>query len=461
MKYFYSLILIVFSIFLLSLSSEASTYKLTGFDTIRNISISEDERNAGIINFEEFLKLYYFNYLNDKTQKEKNTSMALLNSDLLKLKYSDNYSSERKPPVILHWAASDNALGVVKTLFKKVASIDEGIVGVDYIVTEPLYHPDYPYVRQRSYTIKFSKTDVATTWFRVPEKFKKTLGKYDRKYNTAINIEIVGWRFLEDPSGKKNNSGEKGKFGIRENFSGDFEDFENKYSTYPAVLKLVNYLAEKHKFSSLIDNYLPQNEINQKIRKEKGIIYLDGPLSQYIKGHGLIALEHDFLFGGRYRELRHDFVPEELLILYMDLKKFRTHLKNEFFVQKIEEQINNPENITSIELIGLKDKIKMVSNPQKREFLLFGLFFSGLKINSINELNKARLYLEYLEPKYREKLTGRLLEKLFVEVESFDENDYDYLKSLIGTINDLMLRKKLNQYLEEKFPNHSKKVHTS
>jgi len=451
-----------FSLSAFSIQTEvkAASYKLTSFNTIRDISVSPEEKEAGIINFNEFLKIYFYNYLANKSPDEQNKALVRLNADINHLKYSQQISSpERQPPVILHWTDANNAMGVVKTLFAEQRSMEEGIIGVDYVITEPLYHPDYPDRPAKSYTIKFSRSDVATTWFHVPDKFKGTMGEYDRKYNKAINIEIVGWRFLPNDKGKRNDFGKKGKLGIRESFNGnsnDFDEMESKYVTYPTVLKLVNYLAEKHDFAKVIDNFSPDAEIDQNLKEKKGIIYLNGPLSKFIKGHGLIALEHTLMFGGDYVQLRHDFTPEELLVFYSDIKAYRDFQANDRIAKNIEERLNMSVPLNSMEIEDIKEQIKTVKSPKKREFLLYGLYLANLKIDTIAKLNDARKNIEYLDKKDVEKLTSTLLNKFLNDSKSVEANDYGYLKSVIGTVRDSIIRDRLYQILSDRYTFHNK-----
>ena len=58
----------------------------------------------------------------------------------------------------------------------------ERIIGVDYVLTEPLLHPDFPNDPPKSYVVNFSRSEVATTWFHVPDKYKEKMGSHDRKY---------------------------------------------------------------------------------------------------------------------------------------------------------------------------------------------------------------------------------------------------------------------------------------
>jgi hypothetical protein len=431
--------------------SEAANYKLASFNTIRDISISDPEKEAGIINFNEFQRIYAYNYLSNKSPEEKNKSLYKLNSDISHLKYSQQVSNpDRQPPVILHWTAASNAMGVIKTLFQERPSMDEGIIGVDYVVSEPLYHPDYPDRPARSYAIKFSRSDVATTWFHVPDKYKGTMGEYDRKYNKAINIEIVGWRFLPNEKGKKNDFGKSGKLGIRETFQGDFEDMDAKYVTYPTVLRLVNYLAEMHNFADLIDNFTPEEEIDQNLKEKKGIIYLNGPLSKYLKGHGLVALEHTLLFNSDYRSMRSDFTPEELLVFYSDIKEYRAFAGNDMIAKNIEERLNIPVPLNSVERADLKEQIKLVKSSKKRDYLSYGIYLDELKIDSVAKLNEARKDIEFLDKKDKEKLTSKLLNKYLNESESVEYGDYGYLRSVIGTVRDSIIRERLFQILTDR-----------
>ncbi len=435
----------------------SAKYKLTNFSTIRNISISEEEKDSGIINFNEFLRIYYYNYLSKKSEDEKNKNIVRLNYEISHLKYSDKVSNaDREPPVILHWTDANNALSVIKTLFKERPGMSEGIIGVDYVVTEPLLHPDYPDRPAKSYAVKFSKSEVATTWFHVPDKIKNKMPEQDRKYNKAINIEIVGWRFLQSKSGRKNDFGKRGKLGIRENFSGDFENFEDDFYIYPSVIKLVNYLAEKYKFTDLVDQYSPENEIDPELKNKKGITYLNGPLSKYIKGHGLIALEHTLMFGGTYRELRHDFTSEELLIFYEDLKNYRKFQENVIIANQIEDKLFDSIKLGSVEIGKIKEDIAKIKSQKTKEFLLYALYVNNIKIDSLTKLNDARRYIEYLDSKGKEKLTSLLIHKFLTESDVFEDNDFGYIKGVIFTVKDSILRQNLYQILNDRFAYHSK-----
>jgi hypothetical protein len=453
----FSTSLFFLSSILYSPTAYSATYKLSSFNTIRNINIGDEEKEAGIINFNEFLRIYYYNYLSKKSNVEKNRSIVRLNSEINHLKYSEKISNpDREPPVILHWTDANNALGVIRTLFEERHSMTEGIIGVDYVVTEPLLHPDYPDRPARAYAVKFSKSEVATTWFHVPDKLKNKMPEQDRKYNKAINIEIVGWRFLQNNSGKENNFSKNGKLGIRETFNGDFDNFDTNFSIYPTVLKLVNYLAEKYDFGNLVDEYSPENEIDQELKNKKGIIYLNGPLSKYIKGHGLIALEHTLMFGGTYWELRHDFTPEELLVFYEDLKNFRQFESNDMVAKQIEKRLFEPGNLDSLEAAQIKDNINNVKSRKKQEYLLYALYLHSTKIDSIAKLNESRRYIDYLDPKGREKLTSLLLSKYLDESNDIEENDFGYIKSVIFTLKDTASKNYLNQLLFDRFAYYGK-----
>jgi hypothetical protein len=290
---------------------------LTSFDIIKDTYISAAEKKIGMINFNEFSRLYVYNYYPKYSAAAKQKALAKIQEEAGTMKYSTRVSGPRQAPVVMHWTDGDNAMGAIRTLFKP-ANMAEGVIGVDYVVTEPLKHPDFPGRPAKSYVVNLSKSDVATTWFH-------TNDQEDRKYNKAINIEITGWRFLKNTRGKTGSFGKNGSLGIRENFHGDFKNLDKNYAIYPTVLKLVNYLAEKNNFASLITGFKPENEIDSKTNKT-GTIYLDGPLSQYLKGHGLIALEHTLKYGSKYKDMRHDFTPRELLVLYSDLKGYRQFL---------------------------------------------------------------------------------------------------------------------------------------
>ncbi|MFN8575448.1 MAG: hypothetical protein U0354_01195 [Candidatus Sericytochromatia bacterium] len=441
--------------------AEAASYKLTSFNSIRNIEISELEKEADIINFDEFLRVYYYNYLANKTEQDKNKTINRIEKDINRLKYSDDISSERQPPIILHWTDADNAMGVIKTLFQERRSMKEGIIGVDYVVTEPLLHPDYPDRKARAYTVKFSRSDVATTWYHVPDKNMESMGHEDRKYNKAINIEIVGWRFLPNKKGKNNGMGKSGKWGIRENFDNDFQDFDNKFTTYPTVLKLLNYLAEKHQFGNVVDQFTVNSEIDQNIKNTKGWTYLNGPLSEHIKGHGLIAMEHTLKYGGDYINMRHDFTPSELLIVYEDLKNFRIFRGNRTDSDMIasvdkdsidlEYSINNTNAINQYEAEDLRTRIMQVKDIKKKEYLLYALHLKSENLDSIEKVNDIRKNLDYLDSNDREKLMSTVLVRFFSESQDIKADDYDYLKVVIDTVRDKSIRENLAKTLKNKY----------
>lgn len=443
--------------------AEAASYKLTSFSSIRNIDIDTLERESDIINFDEFLRVYYYNYLANKPESEKNKTISRVNGEVNKLKYSATKSAERQPPVVLHWTDADNAMGVIKTLFQERKGMKEGIIGVDYVVTEPLLHPDYPERKARSYTVKFSKTDVATTWFHVPDKQMKSMGHEDRKYNKAINIEIVGWRFLPNKKGKNNGMGKTGKLGIRETFDNDFDNFDEKYKTYPTVLKLLNYLAEKHQFGGIVDEFTPESEIDQNIKNKKGWTYLNGPLSEHIKGHGLIAMEHTLKYGGDYINMRHDFTPSELLIVYNDLKNYRLFKGNrtdsdmlaradiDRSVNDLEYSINNAVAMNQYEAEDLKTRILQVRDIKKKEYLLYALHLKSENVDSIEKVNDIRKNLDYLETNDREKLMSTVLVRYFSESQDMKAADYDYLKVVIDNVRDKSVRDSLTQALKDKY----------
>lgn len=434
-----------------SMPSFSAGYKLSSFSTIRSIPISEEEYAANIINFDEFLRIYYYNYIKNKADGDKNQTLVRINREINHLKYSANESTERRPPVILHWTDASNAMGVIRTLFEERKSMKEGIIGVDYVVTEPLLHPDYPDRPAISYSVKFSRSEVATTWFHVPEKFMGKMASQDRKYNKAINIEIVGWRFLPNPNGRTNDAGMYGKKGIREVFDeNDTDNLENKYSTYPTVLKLVNYLADKYNFGEYVDNFSEEKEIDP-VLKAKGITYLNGPVSHYIKGHGLIALEHTLMFGGDYVRVRHDFTPNELLIFYSDLKKFRNMDNTDQFAKSIETKLDGSQQLDDIGMDELRDQINKVKNTQKKEYLLYSLYLHSEKIDSVEKINEFRKNFDYLNSNDREKLVSSLLNKYIIDSKDVNDNDYEYLKGVIETVRDTNIKEKLSQTLLEKY----------
>ncbi len=442
-----------------NIESIAAPYKLTSFDSIRNIEISEAEKEADIINFDEFLRVYYYNHLVNKSEQEKNKTISRLNKDISRLKYSSDNSQERQTPVILHWTDADNAIGVIKTLFQERKGMKEGIIGVDYVVSEPLLHPDYPERKARSYTIKFSRSSVATTWYHVPEKNMSNMGYEDRKYNKAINIEIIGWRFLQNKKGKNNGMGKYGKMGIREDFDNNFENFDDKYSVYPTVIKLLNYLAEKHNFSEIIDNYSSDLEIDQNIKASKGLTYLNGPVSQYIKGHGLVAIEHTLKYGGDYINMRHDFTPNELLVVYQDLKNYRKFLNEndrgivitDMLASQIESDLENRVAFNQSEIDYLKNRISQVENISKKEYLLYALQLKTETINSIEKISDIRKNIDYLEIKDQEKIMSNALVKFFTDSQDIKSTDYDYLKVVIDSVRNKDIRESLDKTLTDKY----------
>lgn len=443
--------------------ADAASYKLTSFKAIRDIQISDLEKEADIINFDEYLRVYYYNYLSNKPEPVKNKTISRVNNEISKLKYSDTKSAERQPPIILHWTDADNSMGVIKTLFQERKGMKEGIIGVDYVVTEPLLHPDYPGRKARAYTVKFSMNDVATTWYHVPDEHKHTMGHEDRKYNKAINIEIVGWRFLPNSKGKNNGMGKTGKLGIRENFNNDFENFDEKYTTYPTVLKLLNYLAEKHQFASTVDDFTPESEIDQNIKKTKGWTYLNGPLSDHIKGHGLIAMEHTLKYGGNYINMRRDFTPSELLIVYNDLKNYRLFRGNrtesdmlaraeiDRSIGELEYSINNAIAMNQYEAEDLKHRILQVRDIKKKEYLLYALHLKSENVDSIEKVNDIRKNLDYLDTNDREKLMSTVLVRYFSESQNINAGDYDYLKVVIDSVRDKGVRENLARALRDKY----------
>lgn len=438
--------------FINSTYSKASAYELTSFSTIRDIEISEEEKAADIINFNEFVRIYFHNYISKKSEKEKNKLLVKLNSSINALKYSAN-TIERQPPVIMHWTDSENAMGVVRTLFQEHKSMKEGIIGVDYVVTEPLYHPDYPNRKPRAYSIKLSRSEVATTWYHVPDNLKDKLPQEDRKYNKAINIEIVGWRFFKNEKGRKNDISKNGKIGIREDFNGDFQQFDKfdeDYAIYPTVLKLVNHLAEKNNFASLIDNFSPEQEIDPKLQ-EKGITYLNGPLSGYLKGHSLVGWEHSLKYGGRYNEMRFDFTPKELLVFYQDLKDFRNFNTEVELVKNLEDFINTTEILSEYEIERVKDKVANIKSLIKKDYLSSALYVNSLKIDNFNKFNDTRRIVDSLPAKYRDKITVNLLNKFIADTNSLDEVEYAATKNVIASLNNESLRVLLYESLSDRY----------
>lgn len=438
---------------------KAEAYNLTSFNSIKGIEISPEERKADIINFNEFLKIYYYNYISKKPEKEKNKSLVNINAEISKLKYSTEIGSDRNPPVILHWTDSTNAMGVIRTLFKERRGMKEGIIGVDYVVSEPLLHPDYPNEPAKAYSIKLSKSEVATTWFHVPSNAKGDLKAQDRKYNKAINIEIVGWRFLPNSKGKTDDFSKTGKKGIREKFNGDynsFDSFDSEYSTYPTVLKLMDNLAEKYNFGSIVDDFSPENEISPEL-KQKNIIYLNGPVSKYIKGHGLIALEHTLTFGSNYINERHDFTPNELLTFYQDLKDFRRYQKDLELVKKVEERIDTTEKLPEIEYKKVKDLISNIKSKNKREYLLVAIDFNNLKITSLEKLNAQINEIQALKGKEKEKIVSLLITKFLNDADKVQDSEYSSIKSIILSFKDTKIREKTSQQLYDRYAYNSKK----
>lgn len=438
---------------------KADAYNLSSFNSIKGIEISPEEKKADIINFNEFLRIYYYNYISKKSEKEKNRKLVSINSDIAKLKYSNETGSERKPPVILHWTDANNAMGVIKTLFTERYGMKEGIIGVDYVVSEPLLHPDYPNRPARSYSIKFSKSEVATTWFHVPDNVKKDLKNQDRKYNKAINIEIVGWRFFPNNKGKKDDFGRSGKKGIREKFDGKydtFDTFDSGYTTYPTVLKLMDNLAEKYDFGTTVDNFSPENEISPEL-KQKNIIYLNGPVSKSIKGHGLIALEHTLTFGSNYINERHDFTPNELLTFYQDLKDFRRYQKDLELVKKVEERVNINEKLSELDYQKTKDLIDNIKSKNKKEYLLLAMDFNSVKVPTLDKLNAQISEIQALKGKEKEKLTSMLITKFLNDADKVQDSEYESIKTIILTFKDTQVKEKTSQQLYDRYAYNNKK----
>ncbi|MFN4152529.1 MAG: hypothetical protein ACK4IX_16430, partial [Candidatus Sericytochromatia bacterium] len=73
---------ILASAFSTIIQKPAYAYELTSFNSIRNIEISEEEKKADIINFNEYVRIYYYNYLEKKNEKDKNTLLVKLNSSI-------------------------------------------------------------------------------------------------------------------------------------------------------------------------------------------------------------------------------------------------------------------------------------------------------------------------------------------------------------------------------------------
>lgn len=425
-----------------------------GFDTIRSIDILDEEKEAGIINFDDFLKMYCYTYFGDN-EKKKEKKFYALSKEVQYLKYSkQGIDRERQPPIILHWTDSSNSMSVIRTLFQERYGMKEGVIGVDYIITEPLLNPDYPEELAKSYVIKFSKSEVATTWFHVPNKFKKSMPEQDRKYNKAINIEIVGWGFLTSKSKKRT---------IREGFRGDFENLETKYTTYSVVLKFLNFLSEKHNFGDIVDTYLPENEIDKELKEKKNITYLNGPLSQYIKGHGLIALEHTLMFGGDYIRQRHDFTATDLLVVYSDLKEYRKFIGNIYenpnkseyesdsvkvIVLRIQEKLFNTNNAKQID--DIRKEILSIKNDSQKDYLLYIASLLDIKIDNIDKFNKIRRDILYLQVNEKEQLNSYILAKFINELSIFSEDEYLYVSKIINLLENDSLKGKLYALLQTK-----------
>ncbi|GIW22679.1 MAG: hypothetical protein KatS3mg068_1686 [Candidatus Sericytochromatia bacterium] len=434
-------------LFILLFCFDVKSYDLVSFNTIRNKQIEDEAKEIGLINFNQFLRIYYFNYLKDKKDYEKNNLLVNLNKELSLLKYSKK-KSERKPPIILHWTASKTSLGAIKTLFQERKSMKEGIIGVDYLITEPLYNPDNPYMHKKSYIVDLSGGEVATTWFHVPNKDKVKMKHHDRKYNKAINIEIMGWRFFNSNKGKNNDYGEYGKVGIRENFNGNFDNFDNNYKIYSTVIKFLNYLAEKYDFSQIIDEFQRENEIDKNLL-EKGILYLNGPLSNFIKGHGLIAIEHTLLFNSDYIRHKKDFMPEELLVLYQDLKDYRKHLKDNDIEQKIENKIASLSTSSSYDITSIKEEINKINDLNKKEYLLYLLYLETIQIKNLEDFNYNRSFGDYLKNKYKEKYILNLIKK-YITNKNLQENEINYFQELSNTFKNKHLKNLLIKLINNK-----------
>ncbi|MFN8670536.1 MAG: hypothetical protein U0457_00445 [Candidatus Sericytochromatia bacterium] len=439
-------------------NNKANAYSLTNFKEIRTIEITPEERASDIINFDEFMRIHYFNYISKKNEKDKNKLLVKLNSDIANLKYSKNYI-DKKPPLILHWTAGNTAMGAILTLFKERKGMKEGLIGVDYVVTEPLIHPDYPDFPPKSYSVKFTKSESATTWFHVPNNSMPEIKEQDRKYNKALSIEIVGWRFLKNEKGKNESSNEIGKMGIRENFDGNYEEFENledKYLQYPTVIKLANYLAEKYNFANLIDEFEEEKEIDP-VLKEKGILYLNGPLSEYIKGHGLVAVEHTLMFNSSYIREKQDFTPKELLVFYNDLKNYRSYKKDLELVRNIEERILNTDKLSKIEFEKNKEFISNIKSKKQKEYLTMALDINNLKINTLDKINLQRKEIDAFSSKQKEKLTSFIISKFINESDKIQEEDYTYLKKIIVAFKNYNIREKISQQLYDRYAYNNKK----
>jgi len=426
---------------------------LTSFDVIRNIPITEEEKKIGMINFNEFLDLYIYNYL-DKIEddSEKNFQIAKLNSNLRELKYSKiGMDIKKQAPVILHWSGNNSAMGTIKYLFKFTNEVEEGVIGVDYVITEPLANPDYPDRKKKAYIVKLSGSYVATTWYKVPNKLIPLMYHEHKKYNKAISIEIVGWKFLRNPQGLKGNFGINGELGIRENFNNSFDDFDEKYQVYPSVLKLVNYLAEQNNFATLIDNFNENNEISKYWKKRKNILYLDGELSKYLKGHGLIAIEHSLKYNSNYINTKADFSPKDLLVLYSDLKKFRIY-NDKFLIEDIENNLENtePESFDSMTYLNFKNQIKNVVTPLKRDYLFFYLYILNTKITSMQKFDSTRGFIDYLLNDDKEKLTAKIIQKYLSESYETDKEYLVYLKNIADSFKNKTLSSQIDKLIDKK-----------
>lgn len=426
---------------------------LTNFDVIRDIYISEDEKKIGMMNFNEFLKVYVHNYLsNIGDTSEKNFQIAKLNANLRDLKYSKiGMDIKKQPPIILHWSGNDSAMGTIKHLFRFYPEVEEGVIGVDYVITEPLYHPDYPNRKKRAYIVKFSNNYVATTWYKVPNKLISTMYHEHKKYNKAIAIEIVGWKYFRKPTGIKGSFRINGELGIRENFDGSFENFDEKFQVYPTVLKLLNYLAEEYNFASLIDGFQKENEISKYWKKQRNVTYLDGQLSQYIKGHGLVAIEHTIKYGSNYINMKADFAPNDLLTLYSDLKKYRLY-NDKFLIQDIEYNLANAsiESFDSMTYLNFKNQIKRVITPIKRDYLFFYLYILNTKITTIEKFDSTRMFIEYLLDDDKEILTGKLIKKFLTESYETQKENFVYFRGITKSFRDKTLQKEIYKLLDKK-----------